>query len=100
MDMSYHHERDDGDDDRFALHARLADAVVSMLCAALLPHSQDTADHHADMMTALDLIGFRILQHNYRPGEITQAFQAIERHARDLRELFTAAVEAAQDKDQ
>jgi hypothetical protein len=99
MDMS-HHERDEGDDDRFALHARLADAVVSMLCAALLPHSEDTVDHHADMMTALDLVGFRILQHNYRPSEIALAFQAIERHCKDLRDLFTAAVDVAQDREQ
>jgi len=52
------------------------------------------------MMTALDLVGFRILQHNYRPSEIALAFQAIERHCKDLRDLFTAAVDVAQDREQ
>src|SRR6476646_2055750 len=68
MDMS-HHERDEEEEDgsEFTLHQRLADAITSMLCAALLPNADDTADHHADMLTALDLIAFNILQHNFRP---------------------------------
>jgi len=101
MDMS-HHERDEEEEDgsEFTLHQRLADAITSMLCAALLPNADDTADHHADMLTALDLIAFNILQHNFRPTQIAQAFQAVDRHTRHVKDLMLAAVQASKDLHQ
>ena len=96
MDMSHHDpERDEGD--RFEVHAALADAIVKLMCVALLAIAEDTADHHADMMTTLDLIGLRILQHNYGPGELDWALQAAERHCDDIKDLFTEASRLARE---
>ena len=91
------HDRDDGEGDRFEVHAALAEAIVKLMCVSLLSIAEDTAEHHADMMTTLDLIGLRILQHNYRPGEIDRALQAADQHCSDIKDFFTEAVRLAKE---
>lgn len=100
MDMSFHERDEDGGGDRFEVHAALAEAVVKLMCVALLSIAEDTAEHHADMMTALDLIGLKILQHNYGPGEIDHALQAADRHCDDIKDLFTEASRLAREARQ
>jgi len=102
MDMS-HHERDedeDGGGDRFAVHETLAEAIVKLMCVSLLAIAEDTAHHHADMMTTLDLIGLKILQHNYGPGELDWALRAADRHCGDIKDLFTEASRLAREARQ
>ena len=89
-----HEPDDDGDEDPFALHKRLADAVAAMLCAALLPNSDDQAGHEADIALAGDLVMLRLLQHNHAPNEIRPAMQAIAAHCDHLAEMFIHAARA------
>ena len=89
-----HEPDDDGDEDPFALHKRLADAVAAMLCAALLPNSDDQAGHEADIALAGDLVMLRLLQHNHAPNEIRQAMMAIAAHCDHLAEMFIHAARA------
>lgn len=82
----------DDDDDPFDLHRRLADAVVSMLCAALSAAGpEDKAAHGADMLTTLELIAIAVLKHNFGPHQVGAALQALAVHHDDVAKAFVVA---------
>ena len=49
------------------------------------------------MMTTLDLIGLKILQHNFGPGDLARAFQAADQHCDDIKDFFIEAVRLAKE---